>query len=378
MKKLMLWMIALAALPGSALQAQNITGAWQGTLEAGPQKLRVVFKILLDDDKLNAVMYSIDQGGQPIAANAITKDGSTVKMTIAALSGTYEGKVSADGNSITGTWSQGAPLPLSLARATPETAWTIPEPPPPLKAMAADAEPGIEVATIKPSRPEEGFSLGVGRGGSNVFTTTATPLRTLIQFANGIHPRQISNGPSWLDSERYDVTIKPDRDGAPSIPQMRVLVRKLLEDRFQLVSHREKKELSVYAITIAKGGPKLAPHQGPASNQPGFGFGRGMLNIRNSTMTEFAGFLQANILEQPVVDQTGLTDRFDFNVRYTPDAAQLANLPAGVPPPPPVNDADTPPDLFTAFQQQIGLKLESKKAPVDVVVVDKVEKPSEN
>ncbi len=376
MKPVMLWMIALAALPGSAFEAQNIAGTWQGTLKTGPQELRVVFKITMDDDKLKAVLYSIDQRSPAITVNTITKDGSTVKMTIAALNGTYEGKVSADGNSITGTLSLGAPVPLNLARATPETAWTIPEPPPPPKPMAGD--PGIEVATIKPSSPDEGFSLGVGRGGANVVTTTATPLRTLIQFANGIHPRQISNGPSWLDSDRYDVTIKPDRDGVPTIPQMRVLMQKLLADRFQLVSHREKKELSVYAITIAKGGPKLTPHQGPASNLPGFGFGRGMLNIRNSTMTELAGFLQANVLEQPVVDQTGLTDRFDFNVKYTPDATQLANQPAGVPPPPPVSEADAPPDLFTAFQQQIGLKLENTKAPVDVVVIDKVEKPSGN
>jgi uncharacterized protein (TIGR03435 family) len=83
-------------------------------------------------------------------------------------------------------------------------------------------------------------------------------------------------------------------------------------------------------------------------------------------------------LEQPVVDQTGLTDRFDLNVRYTPDATQLASLPAGVPAPPAVNEADAPPDLFTAFQQQVGLKLESKKALVDVVVVDKVDRPSDN
>ena len=304
MKPVMLWMIALAALPGSAFEAQNIAGTWQGTLKTGPQELRVVFKITMDDDKLKAVLYSIDQRSPAITVNTITKDGSTVKMTIAALNGTYEGKVSADGNSITGTLSLGAPVPLNLARATPETAWTIPEPPPPPKPMAGD--PGIEVATIKPSSPDEGFSLGWKRGGANVVTTTATPLRTLIQFANGIHPRQISNGPSWLDSDRYDVTIKPDRDGVPTIPQMRVLMQKLLADRFQLVSHREKKELSVYAITIAKGGPKLTPHQGPASNLPGFGFGRGMLNIRNSTMTELAGFLQANVLEQPVVDQTGL------------------------------------------------------------------------
>jgi bla regulator protein blaR1 len=373
-----LWMILLAAVPGSVLQAQNLTGTWQGSLQ-GPQgpALRVVMKITrAPDESLKAVLYSIDQGGTPLNATSVSQQGSTVKIALPAIGGTYEGKVSADGNSIAGAWSQGpAPAPLNLTRATPETAWVIPEPPPPLKAMAANADPGIEVATIKPSRPDEAFSLGAGRAG--VFTTTATPLRTLIQFANGIHPRQISNGPSWMDSDRYDVTIKPDQDGIPTIPQMRVLVRKLLADRFNLVSHREKKQLSVYAITAAKGGPKLIPHEGPASNQPSFGFGRGMLNIRNTTMTEFAGFLQANILEQPVVDETGLTDRFDFNVRYTPDAAQLANLPAGVPPPPPIND-DSPPDLFTAFQQQIGLKLEPKKALVDVVVVDSVERPSDN
>ena len=381
MKAVMLWMLVLAAVPGSELLAQNVSGTWQGSLQ-GPQgpALRIVVKITrAPDESLKAVLYSIDQGGTPLNASSATRQGSTVKIALPAIGGTYEGKLSADGNSIAGAWNQGpGPAPLNLTRATPETAWTIPEPPPPAKAMAADADPGIEVATIKPSRPDEGFSLGLGRGGSNVFTTTATPLRTLIQFANGIHPRQISNGPSWMDSERYDVTIKPDQEGLPTIAQMRVLVRKLLADRFKLVSHREKKQLSVYAITEAKGGPKLSRHEGPESKQPSFGFGRGMLNIRNSTMTEFAGFLQANILDQPVVDQTGLTDRFDFTVRYTPDAAQLANLPAGVPPPPPTNEAEAPPDLFTAFQQQVGLKLESKKALVDVVVVDSVERPSDN
>ena len=318
MKSLILGMIVLTALPASRLHAQNVTGTWQGSLQ-GPQgpAIRLVVKIArASDESLKAVFYSIDQGATPLNASSATQQGSTIKIALPAIGGTYEGKLSADGNSVVGVWNQGpAPAPLNLTRATPETAWAIPDPPPPVKAMAADADPGIEVATIKPSRPDEGFSLGLGRGGSNVFTTTATPLRTLIQFANGIRPRQISNGPSWMDSDRYDVTIKADQDGIPTIPQMRVLVRKLLADRFKLVSHREKKQLSVYAITAAKGGSKLIPHEGPASNQPSFGFGRGMLNIRNTTMTEFAGFLQANILEQPVVDESGLTARFEFNVR---------------------------------------------------------------
>ena len=94
-------------------------------------------------------------------------------------------------------------------------------------------------------------------------------------------------------------------------------------------------------------------------------------------MTEFAGWLQANLMEQPVVDRTGLTDRYDFSLRYTPDPSmRLTNIPNAVARP--ATDADAPPDLFTAFQQQLGLKLESTRGPVDIVVVDSIERPSEN
>ncbi len=370
--------VLVTALFGSTLLAQDITGAWQGSLEPGKgPALRLVVKISLENDKLQAVAYSIDRNPAPIAASAIARDGSTVRITFSAIAGKYEGRLSADGNSIAGTWTQdSASSPLSLTRATPETAWAIPEPPPPPKEMRTDVEPGIEVATVKRSRPDEGFGLGAGRGGPNVFNTTGTSVRTLIQFANGVHPRQIT-GPAWIDSERYDITIKADQEGSPDIPQMRILMQKLLADRFQLVSHREKKELSVYAITIAKGGPRLTPHPRPRGNQWGYGFSLGAINGRNSTMTEFAGFLQANILERPVVDKTGLTDRFDFTLRYTPDAsARLTNVPEALPSR--TTDADTLPDLFTAFQQQLGLKLESTRAPVDVVIVDKIDHPSDN
>src|ERR1700722_6029972 len=99
MKKLMPWIIALAALPGSALQAQNITGDWQGILKAGPQELRTIFKISLADDKLKAVLFVIEQPGPGIPASAFTKDGPNIKITVAAINGSYEGKLSADGNS---------------------------------------------------------------------------------------------------------------------------------------------------------------------------------------------------------------------------------------------------------------------------------------
>jgi len=380
-----IWILAMAALSGvasfSQLSAQNITGTWQGAIQPPQGRgggLRIVLKISTTDaDKLTAVMYSIDQQSPAIPATTFTRNGSIVKMTVTPLNGTYEGKVSADGNSIEGTWTQGAPLPLNLVRATPETAWTIPEPPPPPKPMAADANPGFEVATIKPARPEGRFSLTVNRSG--MLNTTSTTVADLIKFAYDLHPRQITKGPAWLESEKYDITAKPDTPGIPNPKQLKIMVQKLLKERFQLAFHNEKKELSVYAITVAKNGPKLTKNES-GGNLPGYGGGRGTFLVRNSSIEEFGHILQANILEQPVVDQTGLgTTRYDFTLKWTPDPSQ-SQIGGPAPPnaPAPADNADAPPDIFTAFQQQLGLKLENTKAPVDVMVVDSLEKPSDN
>jgi uncharacterized protein (TIGR03435 family) len=159
-----------------------------------------------------------------------------------------------------------------------------------------------------------------------------------------------------------------------------MMVQKLLQERFQLTFHNEKKELSVYAITVAKTGPKLTKNES-GGNLPGFGPGRGNFLVRNSTISEFASVLQANILEQPVVDQSGLgATRYDFTLKWTPDPSQsqVGGPGPGGPPPPPADGADIPPDIFAAFQQQLGLKLDSTKAPVDVMVIDRLEKPSAN
>ena len=371
MKTLLLWALAVAAVPASA---QNITGTWQGALKAGDRELRTVFKISLRDDKLAAAFYSIDQNSTPVPVSSITRDGSTIKMSIAAMGGTYEGRLSSDGNSITGNWSQGTPLVLNLTRASPETAWTIPEPPPPPKQLKADANPVFEVATIKPTQPGgRGFSLLVGPGGG--LTTTSTSLSDLMVFAYGIHTRQIINGPAWLETEKFDITAKPDQEGMPNERQLRAEMQKLIAERFQLTFHHDQKELSVYAITLGKGEQKLTKNDNGGS-LPTFGVGMGRLTIRNGTMTDLAGLLQAQVLERPVVDQTGLTSKYDFTIRWTPDPSQFGGRAANAPPPP--ENTEAPPDLFTAFQQQLGLKLESTKAPVDVLVLDKVEKPSEN
>jgi uncharacterized protein (TIGR03435 family) len=293
-------------------------------------------------------------------------------MAVPALGGTYEGKLSSDGNTITGTWTQGAPLPLNLERATPATEWTIPEPPPPPKIMAVDAKPKFEVATIKPSQNPQGFGFTVNRSGW--LTTHNTSLTDLIKISFGLHPKQITGGPSWMETEKYDVTGKPDTEGIPSITQLMAMVQQMLPDRFELKFHREKKELAAYGLSITKSGIKIQEETSNPNGLPGFGGGgtRG-LNVRNATMAEFAQFLQANVLDQPVVDLTGLgSKRYNFILKWTPDGPQGALGGAAD------ANADAPPDIYLAAQQQLGLKLESTKAPVDLFVIDHVEKPSEN
>jgi uncharacterized protein (TIGR03435 family) len=376
MKQLMLWIVALASLSGGALFAQDITGTWQGTLQARKQELRTVIKISkADGGGLKAVFYSIDQSGQGVAG-AIAVQGSTVKISLPGIGGTYEGKLNADGASITGAWTQGAsPMPLNLKHVTDETEWPIPEPPVRLKPMAADASPAFEVATIKPSNPETGGRMYSVRG--RQFSTINTSVSDLIGFAYGLHARQITGGPAWIEAEKYDLNGKPDGEGQPNDKQWKGMVQKLLADRFKLAFHRDKKELSVFAIVVAKNGPKLTKSAGDPNGLPGLFFrGLGDLPARNATMADFAGVMQRAVLDRPVVDQTGLSGRFDFELKWTPDETQFAGL--GVRVPAPTEDPAAPPDLFSAIQEQLGLKLQSTKAPVEVLVIDHVEKPSEN
>jgi uncharacterized protein (TIGR03435 family) len=266
-------------------------------------------------------------------------------------------------------------MALNLQHVTGDAAWPIPEPPVRLKPMAADANPVFEVATIKPSKPEtQGKGIAVrGRG----FSTINTSVSDLITFAYGLHARQITGGPAWIESDKYDLTAKPDGEGQPNDKQWKAMLQKLLADRFQLSFHRDKKDLSVFAIVIGKNGPKLTKSAGDPNGLPSLFFrGLGVLPVRNATMADFAGVMQTAVLDRPVVDQTGLVGRFDFELKWTPDETQFAGL--GIRPQAPSDDPAAPPDLFTAMQEQLGLKLQPTKAPVEVLVIDRVEKPSEN
>lgn len=371
--------LALAALPN--LHAQSLVANWQGTLSANGRDLRILFKIATtESDSLKATLYSLDQTPQPIPCGTVTFQGGVLKIPIPGVGGNYEGKLSPDKNSFDGKWTQGpTPTPLTLTRATNETAWAIPEPPPPPRKMPADADPTFEVAAIKLSQPgAQGQGLTIQ---GKRMVTRNTSLSFLITFAYGVHPKQLSGGPSWLDTEKFDITAEPDAEGQPSDKQIRSMIRKLLADRFQLKFHTEQKELAAYAVTLGKTGPKLTKSEGDPNGLPGLGFrGLGALVVRNANIADFAGLMQTVVLDRPVVDKTGLTDRYDFTLNWTPEPSQFGGRGAqtGQPPAPPADDAAAPPDLFTATVQQLGLKLESTKLPVDVLVIDKAEKPSEN
>lgn len=378
MKKLALCLFALVALAGANLFAQDITGTWQGTLQPqGGSGLRTVVKIAKADGKaLSATFYSIDQGGQGFPVSSISFDAGTLKYAIVGFDLKYEGKLSPDGNTITGTSTQGGnALPMIFSRATPATLWTIPEPPPQLPPMAADATPKFEVATIKPSNPEtqgRGFRV---RG--REFSTINTTLSSLLTFAYGLHPKQVVGAPAWVETDKFDITAQPDQPGQPNDKQWKSMLQDLLADRFQLKFHHDKRDLSVYELTVTEKGSKLTKSQGDPNGLPGMFFrGLGVLPAVNATMQDFAGLLQSAVLDRPVVDHTGLSGRWDFTLNWTPDESQFVGL--GIKVPPPSDKPDAPPGLFTAIQEQLGLKLNSTKAPVDVLVIDKVEKPSAN
>ena len=370
------------AAPAQAAPAQpaanDLTGTWQGTLHAG-RDLRIVVKITkAADGKYKAQFYSIDQSAQ-LPVDSVTLNGSTVTMTLSMIGGKFEGTLSKDGKTIDGTWSQGpTPLPLALARATAETAWTIPAPPPPIPPMADNANPSFEVATIKPSKPGQ-KGKGFGFNGHEVLTIN-TNLDDLLALAYGVHTKQIVNAPGWANTDLYDVVGLPDAPGRPDIKQMGIMVQKLLVNRFQLKIHRETRVLSVYAITVVKDGPKLTKDAGPANGTPAFFFtALGDLHVRNMTMKDFASWMQASVLDRPVVDQTGLAARYDFTLNWTPDDSQFTQFRGtGVVVPPNNNAANAPPNLYTAIQQQLGLKIEATKAPDEVIVIDHVDHPSPN
>src|SRR5215475_113864 len=228
----------------------------------------------------------------------------------------------------------------------------------------------FEVASIKEhvfSGRDGGF-VGSRISGSLVTVSTST-LKRLIQNAYQLQPYEVAGGPAWFNDNlpAYDITGRAPDGLTPTADEVRQMLQALLIDRFKLVFHRETRELTGYTLVIGKNGPKLKATSGARSGaRISIGTVR-RLEATNMSLAQLIGGLRAD-LNGPVVDQTGLDGRYDFQLEYIADPLQ-ANT---------ANVNSTAPDLFTALQEQLGLKLESMKTNVDMIVIDHAEKPDAN
>jgi uncharacterized protein (TIGR03435 family) len=233
---------------------------------------------------------------------------------------------------------------------------------------------------------------------------TNYPLRGLIQFAYQLQGFQVDGGPGWISSDRFDIVAKAEGDPPPVPPggppdEMMLMLRTLLAERFKLAMHKETRELPVYALVIARADGKLGPrlHQsstdcqslltprpgGPPPVAPapgarplcGLRGGPASLTAGGFPLSQLASALSQR-LQRVVVDRTGLTGNFDFDLTFAPDQIPKELQGPDAPPSPPIDP--NAPSIFTALQEQLGLKLDSQKGPVEVSVIDRVERPTED
>jgi uncharacterized protein (TIGR03435 family) len=244
--------------------------------------------------------------------------------------------------------------------------------------LKAQSRPAFEVATIKPADSTPGRYMTMQS--NNRFIAKAYSLNLLVAAAYNLNPHTISGGPGWVDSDHFDIVAVTPGDVRPTHDEQMAMLRTLLTDRFKLTFHREQKEFAIYALEVAKGGPKLKPSAAAADAPHVVGPGvlypehpvHIALPVRNATLDDFAELMQRGILDRPVVNHTGLTGRFDFDLAWAPDETQFGgDVPAA-------SSAAPDPPLFTAIQQQAGLVLRATRGMVSALVVDTVERPTAN
>jgi len=225
----------------------------------------------------------------------------------------------------------------------------------------------FEVASVKPNRSGISNALPPSRANGS-YSASNVPLKSIIANAYEVRIFQIEGDPAWLTSERFDI-IARGREGTPD--RLRpAMLRTLLAERFKLVAHFETREQQVYALVLLRSdgrlGPQLkpsAPGNGSASG-PFASVGNGVARINGNRvlMDTFAIVLTSSVFSQRVINRTGLSGEFDLDLRFTPESSSAA--------------APEFPSIFTAVQEQLGLKLQSERAPVPVLVIDSVQRPT--
>jgi bla regulator protein blaR1 len=242
----------------------------------------------------------------------------------------------------------------------------------------AQAQPKFEVASIKPSNSADRRRLFDVQPGGRITVANFT-VKRLIQQAYGIKDFQISGGPGWMGADPFDISTKPEI-ATTNFDQIKLMLQSLLAERFQLVVRRDTKEVPVYTLVVDKNGPKFKEATEADPNKPRVTIiRRGRLTAQGTDMRIFAGVL-SGFLGRVVVDKTGLTGSYDVKLEWVPDENQVAmfqtmGVPEGFGAPAPDWHG---PSLFAALPEQLGLKLESQKGPVEIFTIERIERPSEN
>jgi uncharacterized protein (TIGR03435 family) len=216
--------------------------------------------------------------------------------------------------------------------------------------------PAFEAATVKPAAPDGHTETRRYPGGR--FTATSITLKALIQRAWDVKDFQITGGPGWVNAELFDVTAKAPTSGVINGPELDQMIQSMLRERFHLEIHRETKDMPIYSLLVAKSGPKLTP---TTATMQTWSRGNGSLVGTKVPMDMLAADLLESQLRRVVVDHTEIPGEFDIQLKWTPDNAEEAGV-----------------SLFTAIQEQLGLRLESTHGPVEMLVIDRAEQPSEN
>ena len=342
MTRILVAALGFALLCGAA----DITGNWSGGFYGGP-----IYLVLKQDGSRVTGSAGPSEGQQQLAI-----DGKLDGDRLTFKSGPFDCDLRVNGDEIKGEMKTGAEsMVLTLTRVEA----LAKRPPAPAKSF--------DVASVKVNK-SGGINTISGRGGSirpsrGQIAMENVTLWKALGFAYGIGEDKdyAITGPDWLRSERYDIVAKVPPE--TSWPQITAMMQTLLTERFKMAAHRETREMPVYALVPAKDGPKLHEVE---PGHGGFSIGRGVVKAQGGTMDAFAARL-GQVLDRPVLDQTGIKGVYAFTLEWTPD------------PGPGEPAADAGMSIFTAIQQQLGLKLEARRGPVEILVVDRADKvPIEN
>ena len=346
----------------------SFVGVWQGSLPI-EQAPRIVVKITsTESGSLRGVFTWIDRDYDPIVFSTLIVEGQEMTALSDLPNVKYGGKLAADRQSFSGTWTQDKrSYPLHLTKVSPGSEWKHDDVAP-VGAMSADADPTFEVATIRPAA--DGTKGRRYEWRTRHFRAYNVTLIDLIKYGFQLRDRQIKNAPTWASDLKFDIAGQPDAPGLPTEQQYHTMMRKLLVERFGLRFHTDQVSFPVYALTQGSQGLKLT------RSEPGLGLdghiavkqepeGDTVIRFDSESMPELVGLLMNFIEDRQVVDQTGLTGIFTFSIRVPSTVLQSP-------------DANDKASAFLQAVKPLGLEMVRTNADLPVITLDQAGRPSPN